>query len=93
MSSIALLLSVHCVKTKINIISDSYHLETTLCIWVTIQPQCANTFAHDYFHTLQEISLEFNEYSINSFYSCLQMTVLADGNKHKVIIMKKDELN
>lgn len=88
MSSITLLLSIHCVKTKIDIIADSYHLETALCIWVRIQSQSANTFAHDYFYTLQEISLKFSAYNVNS-YSCLQMTVLAYGNRHKVVITNK----
>lgn len=89
MSSITLLLSIHCVKTKIDIISDSYHLETALYIWVRIQSQSANTFAHDYFYTLQEISLKFSESNVNSLYSCLQMTVLAYRNSHKVVITSK----
>lgn len=71
MSSITLLLSIHCVKTKIAIISDSYHLETALYIWVRIQSQSANTFAHDYFYILQEISLKFSVCNINSLYSYL----------------------
>lgn len=89
MSSITLLLSIHCVKTKIDIISDSYHLETALYIWVRIQSQSANIFVHDYFYTLQEISLTFSESNVNRLYSCLQTTVLAYGKRHKVVITGK----
>lgn len=73
-SSITLLLSIHCVKTKIDIISDSYHLETALYIWVRIQSQSANTFAHDYFYILQEISLKFSVCNIIGLCSYLQRT-------------------
>lgn len=89
MSGVALLPSIHCAKTKIEVISDRYHLETALCIWVRIQSHSANTFAHDYFYILQEISLKSSQCNFNGLYSCLQMTVLACGNKCKVAITNK----